>query len=346
MPISISALNERTNTALDFYTRTQPVGQNVANKPLLQHLEAGKKEFPGGQGYVSGPVQGNWASDTDGFFGWYSDSDQVSFVHPDDIQQAKYIWREWHCGIVLSYSDLKRNGVSVDTSGKPVNTPDREIQIVDDWLEAKVTNDFGESMSRSLNDALWRDGSQSAKAVVGILGLLDDDPSDGTVGNIDRGDYDWWRHRVNLAAPWSPDNLSLLNFLDDEMLQLMKFGGQPDVALCGSDFLGALRREIRKSGGVQNANWNSKTATQIKMADVVYGNMLFQYDPELDKKGKDKRCYLLDSRHIKLMPMKGSWAQVHQATRPYDQFVLFKSVTGTCTISVDQFNCHGVYSIV
>ena len=345
MAISINALSERANTALDFYTRTQPIGQNVANKPLLTHLESGKKEFPGGQGYISGPVQGQWASDTDGFFGWYSDSDQVTFVHPDTIQQAKYIWREWHCGIVLSYSDLARNGVIVDTSGRPVNTPDREIQIVDDWLEAKITTDFGESMSRALNDALWRNGGQSAKAMVGLTGILDDDPTSGIVGNLDRNTYDYWRHRVNLAVPYSAANLSMLNFLDDEMLQLMKFGGQPDVALCGSDWLGALRREIRKSGQVQTANWNNKTATQIKMADVVYGSMLFQYDPEMDKKGMAKRCYMLDSRHMKLMPMKGSWGQVHQATRPYDQFVMFKSVTGRGALCADQLNCHGVYGI-
>lgn len=345
MAISYNALAERVNTALDFYTRTQPVGQNIAKKPLLQMLDDGKKEFPGGLGYISGPVQGQWASDNPSFFQWYSDTDQVGFVHPDDILQAKSVWREWHCGITLSYSDLARNGVLVDTSGKPVNTPASEIQIVNDWLEAKVTEDFGESMSRSLNTAFWADGSQSAKAVIGIFGVMDDDPTQGTVLNIDRGAYDFWRHRVNLAVPYSPANSSMLAFLDSEYIQLTKFGGDPNQAKCGSDWLNALRTEIRKSGYVQNPNWNGKAATQIKMQDVMYGNVLFEYDPELDKQGKSKRCYWMDDKHVKLMPMKGSWAQVHNAVRPYDQFVMFKSVTGRCAINWDQLNCHGVYSI-
>ena len=345
MAISISALSERTNTALDFYTRTNTVGQNIFNKPLLKHLEAGKKDFPGGLGYVSGPVRGSWASDQSGFFGWYSDSDQVTFVHPDNVLQAKAIWREWHAGIVLSFSDLKRNGVMVDTSGKPVNTPAREIQIVNDWLEDKITNDFGESLSRALNQELWGDGTQSAKAIVGLRGVLDTTVTSGTVLGLDRATYPFWQHRYNANVPYNTDTLALLNFLDDEVIQLMKYGGQPDVALAGSDFLGALRREIRKSGYLQNANWNKDQATQVKMADVQYGNMLFEYDPFLDQLGYAKRCYILDSRHIKLMPMKGSWGQVNAAVRPYDQFVMFKSVTGTGTLAFDQLNCHGVYQI-
>lgn len=345
MAISYNALAERVNTALDFYTRTQPVGQNIAEKPLLDMLDAGKKEFPGGLGYISGPIQGQWASDNAGFFQWYSDTDQVGFVHPDDIQQAKFIWREWHCGISLSYSDLARNGVLVDTSGKPVNTPASEIQIVNDWLEAKVTDDFGESMSRSLNTAFYGDGTSSPKAVVGLFGVLDDVAVSGTVGNIDRAAFPFWQHRLNLAAPYNPANSSLLGFLDAEYIQLCKFGGRPNQAKCGSDFLNALRTEIRKSGYVQNPNWAAKASTQIQMGDVMYGNTLFQYDAELDKQGKSKRVYWMDDRHVKLMPMKGSWAQVHNATRPYDQFVMFKSVTGKCGINWDQLNCHGVYGV-
>lgn len=345
MAISFSNFDTLANTALDFYIREQPVGQNVQNKPLLEDLNETRKSFPGGQGYVSGPVQGQFASDQAGFFQWYSHTDQVTFVHPDNIQRAKYLWREAHGGVVLDFTELKQRGVSVDMSGNPVRSTNREIQIVKDWLAAVIEDDFGESLSRALNDALWNDGTQAAKAIVGITGLLDDDPTSGTVGSIDQGTYAWWRHRYNFNVPYSPENLSMLNFIDDEMIQLMRYDGNPDRAYAGSDWLGAMRREIRKSGQVMNPNWNSKQATQIKTADVVWGNMVFKYDPTLDQKGLSKRCYVMDSRHVKLMPMEDEDMKSHKATRPYDQFVLFKSVTSTMALCMDQLNCHGAYGI-
>jgi hypothetical protein len=345
MAISFTNFNTLANTALDFYVKDQPVGQNVQDKPLLRDLNAKKKSFPGGQGYVSGPIQGSFASDQAGFFQWYSHTDQVGFVHPDNILRAKYLWRECHAGIVLDFTELKQRGIAVDMSGEPVKSANEEVQIVKDWLAAVIEDDFGESLSRAVWDALWRDGTQSAQAVVGITGILDDDPTAGLIGSVDRATYNWWRHRVNLAMPYSPANSSLIKKTKAEVRQLRRFGGRPDSIYAGSDYIGALEDEMVSKGYFSMTGY-AKEPNDFGIDDLVLrGVGKVQYDPWLDDNGRSKRCYMLDSRHVKLMPMKNQDMTAHKAVRPYDQFVLFKSVTGTMALCFDQLNCHGVYGI-
>lgn len=346
MPISFSNFNSLADTALDFYIKSDPVEQNVQEKPLLDFLHGNKKEFPGGQGYVSGPVQGQWAADQAGFFGWYSNTDQVTFVHPDNIQRAKFLWREWHAGLVLDFTELKQHGVIVDMSGNPVKSAPQEIQIVKDWLASVVEGDMGESIAQSLEDAFWRDGGQAAKAVIGLLGLFDEDPTDGTVGNLDRGTYDWWRHRVDLSIPWSPANQTLTKTLRRHIRQQRRFGGKPNKILCGSEALDAVEAEVHEKGIYTQEGFAKEGKNDIGMADIyVRGVGKMEYEPWLDDNGLAKEIFILDGNRLKLMPMRGAYMTPLKATRPYDQMVMLKSVVGTCTISVSQMNCHGRYRV-
>lgn len=351
MAISFSNFNTLANTALDFYVRSQPVGQSIQDKPLLADLNAKKKEFPGGQGYVSGPVQGAYAADQAGFFQWYSHTDQVNFVHPDNILRAKYLWRECHAGIVLDFTELKQRGIGVDMSGQPVKSSNEEIQIVKDWLAAVVEDDFGESLSRSVWDALWQNGAQSAQAIVGITGILDDDPTQGIVGALDRATYKWWRHVVDLNIPYSEANQSLTKKLKSYVRRMRRFGGRPDLLYAGDDMLSALEAETSAKGQLTvtgQAGQESVTVGQGRSPEqpvYIRGVGWVQYEPWLDDHGYSKRLYAMDSRHVKLMPMKGQDMMAHKAVRPYDQFVLFKSVTGTMALCFDMLNCHGVFAV-
>ena len=350
MAISFNNFNTLVNSALDFYVKDQPVGQNIQDKPLLRHLNENKKAFPGGQGYVSGPVQGAFASDQAGFFQWYSHTDQVSFVHPDNILRAKYLWREAHAGIVLDFTELKQRGIGVDMSGNPVRSTDNDFLIVKDWIAAVVEDDFGESYSRAMWDALWRDGSQSAKAIVGITGIIDDDPTAGLVGSLDRQVYNWWRHYVALGIQPSEANQTLTKAMRRGIRQQRRYGGRPDIFLAGSAYIESLEAEVGAKGtytmtGFGGEKGDISMGKSPEQSVFIRGVGWVEYEPWLDDHGRSKECFALDSRHVKLMPMKGQDTMAHKAVRPYDQFVLFKSVTSTMTISFDQLNCHGKYSI-
>jgi len=348
MAISFNNFDTYVNDVIDAFVREKPVAQNIQSKPLLKMLNDKKKTFPGGAGFVSIPVQGEYISDQPGSFQWYSHTDQVNYVHPNNHRRAKYQWREAHMGVVLDFTELKQRGVSV-VSGTPETRPSsKEVQIVSDYVQSVLVDDFGESYSRSMNASVWFDGTQAANAIVGLFGILTDDPTTGVIGGLDRAVYPWWRHRTrvgNAKIASSTATQELINTLRREYIQLTRFGGQPNHAFVGSDFLDALRREQQSKGFVTMTGFNGKDATELDMADFTLDKIKFFYDPTLDTLGYSKRCVIIDDRHVKLQPMEDEDMVVQKPVRPFDQYVMFKAVTWTGTLTFDQMNCHGVYEI-
>lgn len=340
MAISFSNFTDLYDTALDFYIKSDPVSQTSQDKPTLAWLEQNAKTFPGGAGYVSGPVQITYLYDQAGFFQWYSHTDQVGFAHPDNQLRAKYLWREWHAGMVLDFTELKQRGMVVNMDGSPGSRNAPDVQIIKDWLATQV-EDQGESIARARNNAFWADGTQESDAVIGLLGIFDENPTTGTIGNLNRATYPSWRHRVNLAIPYSQANQTLLRTLRREFQQLRRFGGRPSYAPCGSDAYDALRTEMWGKGLLTQTGFTGKQDATI--GEMYLDGIKFVYDPTLDDLGLSKEIFVFDPKHLKLMPMAGADMTPMKATRPYDQFVLLKSITGTVAISCDQLNANGRY---
>ncbi len=61
--LSLSVANDIANAILKHYARGPVLSQTMQDRPLLKFLSAGKKTFPGGNQYVSDPVQGAYLSD-------------------------------------------------------------------------------------------------------------------------------------------------------------------------------------------------------------------------------------------------------------------------------------------
>lgn len=342
MAISFSALSKLANSAIEYHIRENPEPQDVEDKPLMNVLKQNQKTFPGGKDYVTCRVQGNWEADDSDFFGWFDQTDEVTFSRPDNIDQAKAQWRQAHGGLVLSFTDLLQHGVSIveKADGKPSSA---EVALVKDYIKTALEDEFKESWARCINTAMWSDGTQDAKAVVGLMGLITEDPTTGTVHNIDRAANDWWRNRALLGIGYSPANTTLIQTLNDEIVQLRRYGGRPDYAFCGSDFLGALRRELVAKGEFSQNGFAG--TNNIGIGGFVLDGVRFVYDPYLDGVSKAKYSYIIDSRKLKWMPMAGQDGVVHNPERPYNQFVVLKSVTCAVTMLSKHMNCNGVYSI-
>jgi len=131
------------------------------------------------------------------------------------------------------------------------------------------------------------------------------------------------------------------------MRELMRFGGKPSVAYCGSDFLEAMELEFR-------ANGNYSLDGFAKGGDISVGGLRwkgvdFVYDPSLDATISDtnrtKYCYLLDERYIKLCVLKGDDFAPHSPARPEDQYVLNKAVTWSGALIAPRWNTHAVLEI-
>ena len=240
MAFSAGELSNIANAALDFYIdRGDVLSQTIQNKPLLKAMDGKAKSFPGGKGDVNLAVKGAYTTTVAG----YTHNDTVAYANPANIVRANYTWREHHAGISLTHTELKHDGISVvDTDGAEVSQHSRrDMTMLANLLEDKL-EDMMEGYSRGMNSLLWGDGTADAKAIAGIRAFVTDNPTTGTVGGINRATSgnEYWRNRAMIGAGKIAASADLVETIHTEMRQLRRYGGRPNIALCGSTFLDRL----------------------------------------------------------------------------------------------------------
>lgn len=343
MALGLVVANDIANGVLTFYVRGKALMQTMQAKPLVGWLKSGQKTFPAGNQYISDPVQGNVMSDQPGFMQWYSEDDAANFNQAQNLQRAQVPWKECRAGLIITWTELKKDGITITDNAKVSQHSEKELAVITDLFENRL-DDYGESWARVFNFACWWNGTQDPKAMPGLTSILTDNPANGVVAGIDQAVYPWWQHRVKFGIGVSEENQTLTKFLRKELIQLNRYGGKPTKALCGSDFLDALFIEIQAKG-VYTQEGFTKTQdmgmTKVRMAGLGE----FEYDPTLDTMGFSKRCYVMDGRRIKLRPMAEEDMKVCMPTRPYNYYVFLKDMTWTGGMTVTQKNCHGVYSV-
>lgn len=332
--------------SLDYYVRGPLFQQGIQEKPLLAKIEGAAKTFSGAKEKISIGVKFTRGAGgtNDGVTG-YSHTDTVEFYNPANGLRAGYVWREHHIGYTMSETELKQQGILVgDEFGKTKrNKGDRGLIILANILD-EANEDFMERYRETMNDLIWGDGTADTSALHGLRSFIRDVPTVGTVGGLSAATYDRWRNRSRTAAfaaaasfdaahggdkvTSTPANGgALLQELQKELLQLRRYGARPDCFYCGSDFLGAMQVEIRANGGYSDTGYTQKQ--DGSMGEMKFSGMEVIYDPSLDDLGRSKYAYIWDSKDIYLYAMDGDWKRVRDPARPYNQFVMHKSLVCT-----------------
>lgn len=327
--------------SLDFYVRGDAFSSAIQEKPFLRKLMSKQRTFPGGKGNIQEQVKGVYTTAVEG----YEATDAVSYGNPTNIANATFSFSELHAGISMTFSELKKGGIHVvdSTTGKTTShTANAAAVILTDILTDKL-EDMGEGWAQSFNAMLWKDGSQAAKEVPGVRSLVTDTVATGTVGGIDRATSSWWRNRSSLAIVDSPTTQLLTTTLKSEVRQLRRYGGKPDIILCGSDFLADLEAEVAEKSSYTDTNAKGIDISSQVMS--VKGLGTFEYDPTLDDLSLSKYCFFLDSRDIRLRPMEGEDRVQHNPARPFDQYTLYRAMTWTGGLTARRLNSCGVYSV-
>ncbi len=345
MALGLAVATDIASAALDFFVRGNALYQTQQERPLLALLNAGKQTFPGGKQYISSPVQGAFMSDVNGFFAGYTQDDTLTFAQASNLLRAQVAWKEQHAGFIITHTELKQDGISVvDGEAKTSEHSQVELTRLTGILTNRL-NDFAESYARSVNLMYWKDGTQDANQVPGVQALIVDDPTANVaVAGLNQVTYTWWRNRANLALAYSAANQTLSKFLRNEVIQLNRFGGKPNKALCGSAFWAALMEEASEKGIYTQQGFKGGVDIGLNKISIT-GIGQFEYDPTLDSLGREKYCYIFDSRRIKLRPMEGEENKTMAPARPYQYMVMLKSMTNTAGLEVTQRNCHAVYAI-
>jgi hypothetical protein len=229
---------------------------------LLKLIDGKAKTFPGGKADLSVAVKGVYTTSVAG----YTHNDTVSYANPANIQRANYAWKEHHSGISVTLTELKKDGISVTdstTSNSVTNHSGRDKTVLVNLFQDKL-DDMLEGYSRGMNTLLYGDGSGDANALAGIRSIIVDDPSASgtTVGGLSTVTNTWWRNRANVAISTSSSGQELIETLHSEMRQLKRFGGKPDIAVCGSLFLDRLADELRRNGNYSQTGFQAHKTSQ------------------------------------------------------------------------------------
>lgn len=353
MAFTATELTNIANAALDYYIKGPAFAQTIQARPLLDFYMKRQKTFPGGKGNIDLPIKGDYTTAIAG----YTHNDTVAYGNPANLKRVNYPWKEVHAGITITLTELKRDGISVvDTlnGAKTSEHSEREMTSLVGLLEDKL-DDMSEGWARSFNNMLWKDGTQDAKLIAGITAYIADDPTTGTVGGLSRATtqdskgFFYWRNRSLVGAnkiTASPTTQALTKKLRAELRQLKRYGGKPDLVLCGSGFIEALESEVHEKGYYTLQGFQNKGKNDIGMPVISLAGLGdFAYDPTLDDLGFTKRCYILDTSAVSLYVMEGEDRKTHTPARPYDQYTLYRAMTWTGGTVARQLNSSGVYEV-
>lgn len=346
MAFTVQEFENIANAAIDFhFDRGKVKSQTIQDKPFLAAMMAKSKTFPGGQAQITVRVKGIYTTTIQGF----EHDDAVSYSNPANIKTAVYPWKLIHAGINFTSHEMAKNGVSVVDSLNGENTTTHsqaEMTQLADLLQDKL-EDFSEGWDRSFNLMLYKDGTQDAKQVPGLQSIVLDSPSSATVvGGIDQSSNSWWRNRASLAiSTASAANQTLVQTLQNEIRQLRRYGGRPNLWLAGSSFLDWFEQELRAKGNYTLEGWDKGSAIDASVADLAFKGIAIKYDPTLDDLGRQKYAYVLDTRTIFPMVIDGEDMKKHAPARPENKYVFYRAMTWFGGLICNQRNANGVYSI-
>ncbi len=347
MPLTAAQVQNITNAALDYFVRGEALDQSVQDKPLLNALRKKQKFFPGGKENISLPVKGGRVATIQG----YSDDDTVGYTNRGAIKRVAYAWKEIHDGIQFTGTELKKDGLSVVdslTGEKTTEHSERDLTVLTGILDDKL-DEMAKNWAEGMNLMLWRDGTQDAKLVAGVQAIITTTPTTGTTGGLDRAQHSWWRNRALVGASKITSSVSsqtLTKTLRAEVRQLRRYGGKPNLILCGSTALDKLEAEVHEKGTYTQAGFTNKGKNDIDMAMIsMRGVGDFEYDPTLDDLGLSDYIYMLDMNRLVLRPMEGEDNKTHAPARPYDKYTFYRAMTWTGGLTCNQLNGNGVYQV-
>lgn len=343
MPFTVADLTDNAVFLLDKFKRDKKpkdIIVHIQNKPLLRKLLDGKEEYGSGKDNFSEPVQGALMSDNAGFYAGVQGDDTLTFNNPSAAVDTQFPFRMMTAGLQMTRDDLMKHGIDVQPNSTGLQFTAEEANRLADFMGTKQ-KDYEESKMIARNKMLWGDGSGDPKMIAGLQSIITLDPTAGSCGGIARTNA-WWQHiartGVGGALPkvsYSRTEQLLTQTLDYDFIQLGRYGAVTDIWLAGSDYIDAVKREMRAAGQQTVTGWaDAKTGILIK--GIKVGPYEIEYDPTLDSLGFAKRCYAFPSKTVKLRPMKGHWDRNEPRNEPADQLLYMIATIDRGTLSQAQ----------
>ncbi len=343
MAISNADLAKLAKYTLENFLKNPPEDQIRTDLPLLDKLRSRSKKLTGGLQNIVVQVRKSYDSN----FGWTYGEAPITFNKRDPIDQARFAWKRWTDAYRIPYDELFDNGITVLEGG----THQFRLETSESNMLTNILAENNESLKlgadHNLALHLWRDGSSSADAPVGMDALVSTTPATGTVGSINRATAAWWRNNASTGIA-STTAGELAKQMEAMWRACIRNGGKPDFIIAGSDFIDAYRQYAITV--TNNADAGKQKDIDAGTNKVWFKGVEIVWDPlfsELDALDSptipwEKRCYMLNTKHIALH--EGP-IDVSNPTRPHDTYTMFTMATQRLAIAMKRANAHAVLSI-
>ena len=254
--MAVPNLSEIVTTTIE--NRSRALADNVSKShALLDRLEkrGNAKPADGGRKIVQ---EIEFAEN--GTFGWYSGYDPLNIAPQEVFSAAEYDWKQ--CAVAVSISGLEQlmnNG---------------EEQFID-LLESRIGNSE-RTMKNQMGQAVYGDGTAaSGKAIGGLALLVSDTPALGTVGNINRANWSFWRNQVFDATTdggAAADKTNMLSYMNRVWLSVVRGNEKPDLVIADNSYYRAYWEALQPqqrfmSSAMAEAGFES---LKYQSADVVF----------------------------------------------------------------------------
>lgn len=347
MPFTSQEIVDAGKIGLDFYLKNDPIDQVAVERPLLKYLTGKKASAPGAKQYIVEQLRYRYQSN----FQWFNGSQVVTYNRRQSIEQANFAWRSAHDGFSLDEDRLIQNGVSVSDDGPGGKASDAErIQLTNLLKEQSEILKLG--FQEKFSQALHLDGTQSSDAITGLDALVSTTPTTGTVGGIDRAGATnvYWRNYAQTGVTSTTTTGNILDYMEVAWRACVRNGGKPDFLVAGSTFIDGFRNFMFKSFGRIDYEGVSERVIEGGTKVLQFHGVPIMWSPEFSDLDAayapstlwEKRCYMLNGRHIKLRPIEGQDMITRKPPRAYDKYEYYWGLTWRGAVSMNRSNAHAV----
>lgn len=349
MPFNATQLAVGANYQLDVFAKNDPLDQVNTARPFLDFLIKNKQEAPGGNQFYVEQLYISNDSNYQNYFG----SQQVTYNERDGVRQAKFAWYNFHDGFGFDEDRLAANGIILTDDREAVASGAEKLQLTN--LLQNAYRQLKEGIHEKLDEEFLRDGAYNANACPGLSHLVSTTPGTGTVGGLDAGTFTWWRNNANTAINTSTAG-TLVEQMEITWRACTLYGGSaPDYIMASAAFIDAYRKDAKSEIDRQiNVAQRGGTGLDPSISGLFFKGVPIVWNPTLDvldaKYGAPavpfaKRCYFINSRHIKLRPVSGHWMTKRKPERMYDRYVHYWGMTSKYRLTTNKRNAHAVLSI-
>lgn len=262
-------------------SRTAKLADNISkNNALLSKLKQKNKIRPisGGSKILEELEYG------EGDMVWYSGYDTINYTPKQLFTAAEYAMKLAAVPVAVSGEDLLKN------SGK-----ERVMEL----LEKRIQN-AEKTMSNQLAAALYGDGTESGgKAIGGLKLLVADNPSTGTVGNINRATSgnEFWRNQAISTDELDSSNIGQV--MNELYMRCSRGTDKPDLIVADDKLYSMFEHSLQPLMRYSNP----------KLAEAGFGSLKFKGADVIADGGQNGHCpenhmYFLNTDYLYLRPHK------------------------------------------